>query len=112
LNKWKVSPPKPSSWKKSRATVTKMQTTLTPDDFEFIIVALNDTSLEKTEKQGVKKEEMYDIIEIKLQGVQHALQSSHAVSTTPLPSGEQELGDKPAQLCHLVDVTEARLRRA
>jgi hypothetical protein len=69
LKKRKVSPPKPSSWKKSRATVTKMQTTLTPNDFEFIIAALNDASLEIVEKEGAKQEEMYDRIEVKLRGV-------------------------------------------
>jgi hypothetical protein len=30
----------------------------------------------------------------------------------PLPSGEPELGDEPAQLHRLADATEARLRRA
>jgi hypothetical protein len=44
LKKRKVYPPKPSSWKKSKATVTKMQIVLTIDDFEFIIAALNDAS--------------------------------------------------------------------
>jgi hypothetical protein len=73
LNKRKVSPPKPSSQKKSRATVTKMQTTHTPNDFDFTIASLNDTSLEIAEKQEAKQEEMYDRIEVKLQGVQHAL---------------------------------------
>jgi hypothetical protein len=34
------------------------------------------------------------------------------VSTAPLPSGEPELGDEPAQLRRLADVVEARLRRA
>jgi hypothetical protein len=66
LKKRKVSPLKPSSRKKSRATVTKMQTTLTPDDFDFIIAALNDASLEIMEKQGAKQEEMYDRIEVEL----------------------------------------------
>jgi hypothetical protein len=47
-----------------------------------------------------------------LQGVQQALQSSRAVSTAPLPSGEPELGDEPAQLRRLADATEAHLRRA
>jgi hypothetical protein len=58
LKKRNFSPPKPSSWKKSKATVTKMKTVLTADDFDFIIAALNDTSLETVEKQEAKKEEM------------------------------------------------------
>jgi hypothetical protein len=48
--KRKVSPPKPSSRKKSKASMTKMETTLTSDDFDFIIAALNDASLEIAEK--------------------------------------------------------------
>jgi hypothetical protein len=38
--------------------------------------------------------------------------SPAAVSTAPLPSGEPELGDEPAQLRRLADAVEARLRRA
>jgi hypothetical protein len=64
------------------------------------------------QKHEAKKEEMYDRIEVELKGVQHALQSSHAVSTVPLPSEEPELGDEPAQLCRLADVTESHLHRA
>jgi hypothetical protein len=66
LKKRKVSPLKPSSRKKSKATVTKMKTVLTADDFDFIIAALNDASLEIMEKQEAKKEEMYDRIEVEL----------------------------------------------
>jgi hypothetical protein len=49
-NKRKVSPPKPSSWKRSKSPITKMQTVLTSDDFNFIIETLNDASLEIVEK--------------------------------------------------------------
>jgi hypothetical protein len=45
LKKRKVSPLRPSLWKKSRATMTRMNTVLTSDDFDFIIVALNNASL-------------------------------------------------------------------
>jgi hypothetical protein len=48
--KRKVTPPKPSSRKKAKATITKFETVLTPDDFDFIVVALNDTSLEIAKK--------------------------------------------------------------
>jgi hypothetical protein len=112
LNKRKVSPQKPSSRKKYRATMTKMKTILTIDDFYFIIASLKNTSLEITEKQEAQQEEMYDRIEVELRGVQRALQSSHAVSTAPLPSGELELGDESAQLRRVTDAAEARLRRA
>jgi hypothetical protein len=64
LKKRKVSPLKPSSRKKSRATVTKMKTVLTTDDFDFIIAALNDASLEIMEKQEAKQEEMYDRLKV------------------------------------------------
>jgi hypothetical protein len=64
---------KPSSRKKSKATMTKMQTVLTSDDFDFLITSLQDASLEIAEKQEANQEEMYDRIETKLQGVQHAL---------------------------------------
>jgi hypothetical protein len=110
--KRKVSPPKPSSQKKSKATMTKLQTILTPDDFDFIVAALNDASLEIAEKQEAKQEEMYNRIEVELQGVQQALQSSRTVSTAPLPLGTPELGDEPAQLHRIADTVEAHLRRA
>jgi hypothetical protein len=66
LKKRKVSPPKPSSRKKSRATLTKMQTVLTVDDFDFIIAAVNDASQEILQKHEAKQEEMYDRIEVEL----------------------------------------------
>jgi hypothetical protein len=66
LKKRKVSPSEPSSRKKSKATMTKMQIVLTSDDFDFIIAALNDASLEIVEKLEAKKEEMYDRIDVEL----------------------------------------------
>jgi hypothetical protein len=55
---------------------------------------------------------MYDRIKVELEGVKQALQSSHAVSTTPLPSKEQDLGDELAQLHRLVDATKTHLHCA
>jgi hypothetical protein len=75
-------------------------------------VALNDVALEIVETQEAKKEQMYNHIEIELQGVHQALQSRRVVSTTPLIVGTLELGDEPAQLHRIVDTVEARLRRA
>jgi hypothetical protein len=86
LKKRKVSLLKPSSQKKSRATLTKMQTMLIVNDFDFIITAVNDSSQEILQKQESKQEDMYDRIEFELQGVQQALQSSQTVSIAPLPS--------------------------
>jgi hypothetical protein len=54
LKKRTVSPLKLSSRKKSKSTMTKMKTVLTFDDFDFIIVALNDASLEIGKKQAAK----------------------------------------------------------
>jgi hypothetical protein len=50
--------------------MTKMKTVLTTNDFNFIVAALNNASLEITEKQEAKQEEMYDRIEVELRGVQ------------------------------------------
>jgi hypothetical protein len=60
LKKRKGSPLKPSSWKKLKATMTKMQTVLTSDDLDVLMAALQDASLEITEKQEEKQEDMYD----------------------------------------------------
>jgi hypothetical protein len=65
--------------------MTKMQTTLTSDDFDFIVAALNDASLEIAEKQEAQQEEIYNRIKVELQGVQQALQSSRTI---------------PLRLCH------------
>jgi hypothetical protein len=46
----KVSPLKPSSRKKLKETRTKFETTLSSNDFDFIITTLNDDSLEIAEK--------------------------------------------------------------
>jgi hypothetical protein len=46
------------------------------DDFDFIVVVVNDASKEIIENQEVKQEQMYSQIEIMLQGVQQELQSS------------------------------------
>jgi hypothetical protein len=50
-----------------------LKTTLTPDDFDFLIVALNDVSLELAKKQEAKKEELFNRIKGKLKEVKHAL---------------------------------------
>jgi hypothetical protein len=60
--KRKVTPPKPSSRKKSRATRATFKTTLTSDDFDFLVAALNDASLEITEKKEAKQEEVFSRI--------------------------------------------------
>jgi hypothetical protein len=49
-----MMPPKPSSRKKAKATQTTLKNTLTSDDFDFLIVALNDVSLELAEKKEEK----------------------------------------------------------
>jgi hypothetical protein len=109
--KRKVSPLKSSSRKKPRTPVTNMQTTLTLDDFDFIVAVVNDDSKEIIEKQEVNQEQMYNRIEIELQGVQQELQSSCVVPTAPLTTGTVEPGDDPAQLRRIADMVEARLRQ-
>jgi hypothetical protein len=89
--------------------MTKMQTTLTSDDFNFIVATLNDATLEIEEKQEAQQEEIYNRIKVELQGVQQALQSSRAVSTAPLLLGTTELGDESTQLHRSVDIVEAHL---
>jgi hypothetical protein len=78
--------------------MTKLHTILTPDDFDFIVASLNDVSLEIVEKQEAKQEDMYNRIEVELQGVHEALQSNRAVSNAPLSVGTPELVDEPAQI--------------
>jgi hypothetical protein len=68
--KRKVSPLRPSSRNKLKTPVNKIQTSLTLDDFYFIVVAVIDASKEIIEKQEAKQEQMYSHIEIVLQGVQ------------------------------------------
>jgi len=55
---------------------------------------------------------MYDRIKVEFWGVQQVLQSSHIVSTVPLPSGEPKLGDDLARLCRLADAVRSFLRHA
>jgi hypothetical protein len=92
--------------------VTKLKTTLTPDDFSFLIAAMNEAIEEITEKQEAKQDTMYHRVEIELQGVQQALQSSRAVSSAPLPEGTTEEGNAPVQLRKIVDTVKVRLRKA
>jgi hypothetical protein len=70
LKKRKGSPLKPSSRKKMKATRTKFETTLTSDDFDFIVATLNDYFLYIEEKKEDKKEEVFSRIKVKLQEVQ------------------------------------------
>jgi hypothetical protein len=79
------------------------------DDFDFIVAAVNDASKEIIENQEAKQEQMYSQIEIALQGVQQALQSSREIFTAPLPEGTTEVGDESVQLRKIVDTVEVRL---
>ena len=88
-----------------------LKTTLTPDDFDFLISALNDVSLELAEKQESKKEEIFNQIKGELKEVKQELQSSQAVSTAPLISRPSRTGDEPTQLHQITDQVEARLRQ-
>jgi hypothetical protein len=112
IKKRKDLPLEPSSRKKSKALVTKLQTTLTPYDFSFLIATMNEAIEEISKKKEAKKETMYNRIEIKHQGMHKALQSSLSVSTTPLLEGTTEEGDEPVQLRKIVDTVEVCLWKA
>jgi hypothetical protein len=81
------------------------------NDFDFIIAAISNTLEDILQRNEAKEETMYEIIEAQLRGVQQALHSSCAVSTSPPPSEEIELGDELSQLCKIVDATKTHLRR-
>ena len=89
-----------------------MRTTLMLYDFDFIVATVNDASMEIVDKQEVKREQMYNHINIELQGVQQALQSSCAVPTALMTAGTVEPRDEPAQLPRIVDMVKAHLWQA
>jgi hypothetical protein len=67
--KSKVTPPNPSSRKKTKATRTMFKTTLTHDNFDFLIVTLNDASLEIAERKEVNQEEIFNRLKGELKEV-------------------------------------------
>jgi hypothetical protein len=111
IKKRKGSPLEPSSRKKSTTPVTMLKTTLTPDEFNFLLATMNEAIEEITKKQEAKKETMYNRIEIKLQRVHQALQSSHIISSTSLPEGTKEEGNEPVQLCQIANMVEVCLQK-
>jgi hypothetical protein len=110
--KRKITPSRLSSRKKTKATRTTLKTTLTPDDFDFLIVALNDVSLELAEKKEAKQEELFHQITSEFKEAQKALHSSQASSTAPLTMEISRTGDEPTQLRQITEKVEAHLRRA
>jgi hypothetical protein len=68
--KRKMTPPKPSSQKKSKSTWTTFKTTLTPKDFDFLIAALNDVSIDLAKKKEEKQEDLFNRIKGELKEVQ------------------------------------------
>jgi hypothetical protein len=111
LKKRKVSPPKPSSRKKSKATRNKFETTLTSDDFDFIVATLNDASLEIVEKKEAKQEEVFSWIKVEIKEVHQALRSNRIVSIVPLSVETPEIQDEPSQLHWIADTVKAHLRQ-
>jgi hypothetical protein len=111
LKKRKGSPSKSFVKNKAKVTVTKMKTTLNPNDFRFLLATLNEAIEEITEKQEAKKQMMYNRIEVELQGVQRALQYNRAVSTTPMLEGTPKAGDELVQLRRIVDLVKVRLQK-
>jgi hypothetical protein len=82
---------------------------ITVDENDIIIVMVSDTLEDILQPNEEKQDTMYDRVEAELKGVQQALYSSCAVSIVPLPSEGIELGDEPAQLRRIEDVTKAHL---
>jgi hypothetical protein len=82
---------------------------LTPDDFDFLIVALNDVSLELMENQEAKQEELFRWIMGEFKEVQRALQSIQTASTTLLTMEISGTEDEPTQLCQITEKFEAHL---
>jgi hypothetical protein len=60
-----------------------MQTVLTMNDIDLIIVVVSDTLKDILQRSRGKQETMFDRIEEELKGIQQALYSSHAMSTAP-----------------------------
>jgi hypothetical protein len=65
------------------------------DDIDFNIVAISDTLEDILQCNEAKPNTMYERIEEELKGVQQALYSYRAVSTTPPSSKRTNLGDEP-----------------
>ena len=57
---------KPTSWKNSKASKTKLQTMLMLNDFDFIIVVVSDASKDILQRNESNKETMYEKIEEEL----------------------------------------------
>jgi hypothetical protein len=110
--KRKITPPRPSSRNKTKAARTTLKTTLTSDDFEFLIATLNDVSLELAEKKEAKQEELFFHITGEFKEAQQALQSSQEVSMEPLTMEILGTGDDPTQLRQIAEKVEAHLRRS
>jgi hypothetical protein len=84
---------------------------LTEDDISLVHGAMEDASEDLLQRYGVKKEELYGRVEKEFKEIQQAIRSVRAVPTAPSSSETAELGDEPAQLRRLADVTEARLQK-
>jgi RNAse (barnase) inhibitor barstar len=110
--KRKITPPNPSSRKKSKATRTTLKTILTLDDFDFLITARNDVSLELAEKKEENQEELFHRITGELKEVQHTLWSSQAVSMMPLTMEIPGIDNEPTQLRQITEKVKVLLQQA
>jgi hypothetical protein len=102
----------PHPERKLRPPGPRLRLRLPQDDFDFLIAALNDVSLELVEKKEAKQEELFHQITGEFKEAQQALQSSQAVSMAPLTMEISGTGDEPTQLRQITEKVEARLRRA
>jgi hypothetical protein len=111
IKKRKGSPPESSSRKKSKAPVTKMKTTLTPDDFSFLLATMNEAIEEITEKKKLSKRPC--TIESRSNSKEYNKLSNLAVvSSAPLPEGTTEEGNEPVQLHQIANTVEVHLQKA
>jgi hypothetical protein len=83
LKKIKVSLQKSSARKNTYTSKSKMNSTLTEDDVDLIIVFMEDASEYILQCYGAKQEMLYEIIENELKEIQQAIHSSRAVPTVP-----------------------------
>jgi hypothetical protein len=109
--KRKVSPKKPSTRKKTRASKPELEATLTEDDISLVHRAMEDALEKILQRYGVKQEELHGKIKKELKEVQQAIRLVRAIPTMPSSRQNTKFGDEIAQLRRPADETEARLQK-
>jgi hypothetical protein len=73
--------------------------------------AMEDVSKDILQRYGANKEKLYEKFEKELKEIQEAICSVCEISTMPSSLETVELGEEPAQLQILADVTEAWIQK-